>query len=115
MSTEPAPVPVHFPAPAAVKARLRKRVELPEYLPARMLNEFVYCPRLFFYEWGNAHARGARRGCQRCHAFSGGQECRSRRQRRGVELDNRRCVLHRCWSDNQRLCEWWCRPQSFAS
>ncbi|MEO8603553.1 MAG: CRISPR-associated endonuclease Cas1 [bacterium] len=25
--------------------------ELPEYLPARMLNEFVYCPRLFFYEW----------------------------------------------------------------
>ncbi len=29
----------------------RRRVELPEYLPARMLNEFVYCPRLFFYEW----------------------------------------------------------------
>jgi CRISPR-associated protein Cas1 len=25
--------------------------ELPEYLPARMLNEFVSCPRLFFYEW----------------------------------------------------------------
>jgi CRISPR-associated protein Cas1 len=25
--------------------------ELPDYLPARMLNEFVYCPRLFFYEW----------------------------------------------------------------
>ncbi|MGH9314773.1 MAG: CRISPR-associated endonuclease Cas4g/Cas1g [Vicinamibacterales bacterium] len=24
---------------------------MPEYLPARMLNEFVYCPRLFFYEW----------------------------------------------------------------
>jgi CRISPR-associated protein Cas1 len=24
---------------------------LPEYLPARMLNEYVYCPRLFFYEW----------------------------------------------------------------
>jgi CRISP-associated protein Cas1 len=24
---------------------------VPEYLPARMLNEFVYCPRLFFYEW----------------------------------------------------------------
>ena len=23
---------------------------LPDYLPARMLNEFVYCPRLFFYE-----------------------------------------------------------------
>src|ERR1700719_4474314 len=25
--------------------------ELPDYLRARMLNEFVYCPRLFFYEW----------------------------------------------------------------
>ncbi len=29
----------------------RVEVELPDYLPARMLNEFVYCPRLFFYEW----------------------------------------------------------------
>ncbi|HTW30440.1 MAG TPA: CRISPR-associated protein Cas4, partial [Candidatus Sulfotelmatobacter sp.] len=27
-----------------------KRRELPDYLPARMVNEFVYCPRLFFYE-----------------------------------------------------------------
>lgn len=25
--------------------------ELPDYLPARMVNEFVFCPRLFFYEW----------------------------------------------------------------
>lgn len=24
--------------------------ELPDYLPARMINEFVYCPRLFYYE-----------------------------------------------------------------
>lgn len=24
---------------------------VPDYLPARMLNEFVYCPRLFYYEW----------------------------------------------------------------
>lgn len=28
-----------------------KRRELPDYLPTRMVNEFVYCPRLFFYEW----------------------------------------------------------------
>jgi CRISPR-associated protein Cas1 len=35
---------------APVRAR-RRAVEIPEYLPARMLNEFVYCPRLFFYEW----------------------------------------------------------------
>ncbi len=25
--------------------------ELPDYLPARMLNEYVYCPRLYYYEW----------------------------------------------------------------
>jgi len=25
--------------------------ELPDYLPARMVNEYTYCPRLFFYEW----------------------------------------------------------------
>ena len=25
--------------------------EVPELIPARMLNEFVYCPRLFFMEW----------------------------------------------------------------
>lgn len=25
--------------------------ELPDYLPARMVNEYCYCPRLFFYEW----------------------------------------------------------------
>src|SRR5215472_5240345 len=25
--------------------------KLPDLLPTRMLNEFVYCPRLFYYEW----------------------------------------------------------------
>ena len=52
MSAEPAPSRLEFPRrliPA--KARLARPVELPDYLPARMLNEFVYCPRLFFYEW----------------------------------------------------------------
>jgi CRISPR-associated protein Cas1 len=39
------------PQRAGVLRARRARVELPEYLPARMLNEFVYCPRLFFYEW----------------------------------------------------------------
>ncbi len=42
----PAPRPRERTAPAA-----RTQIELPDYLPARMLNEFVYCPRLFFYEW----------------------------------------------------------------
>jgi CRISP-associated protein Cas1 len=47
-----------LPAPPAPRSRLRMAraavpapVQLPEYLPARMLNEFVYCPRLFSYEW----------------------------------------------------------------
>ena len=43
------------PNPLAIisnrEPRRRVEVELPDYLPARMLNEFVYCPRLFFYEW----------------------------------------------------------------
>ena len=26
----------------------------PDLLPARMLNEFVYCPRLFYLEWVDA-------------------------------------------------------------
>lgn len=49
---EPLPVP---PAPRSrlrmARASLPSSVQLPDYLPARMLNEFVYCPRLFFYEW----------------------------------------------------------------
>jgi CRISPR-associated endonuclease Cas1/CRISPR-associated protein Cas4 len=52
MSGEPAPRRLTFPrSPIPAKAALREPVTLPEYLPARMLNEFVYCPRLFFYEW----------------------------------------------------------------
>src|SRR5690606_29184943 len=27
------------------------RSGVPELVPARMLNEYVYCPRLFFLEW----------------------------------------------------------------
>lgn len=46
------PKPNLAPAPSARPLRARDRtVDLPDYLPARMLNEFVYCPRLFFYEW----------------------------------------------------------------
>lgn len=53
MSTEPepAPAPFVFPSPRPARAGLARRVDLPEYLPARVLNEFVCCPRLFFYEW----------------------------------------------------------------
>jgi CRISPR-associated protein Cas1 len=43
MATLPLPPPPPLPVPPAR--------ELPDYLPARMVNEFVYCPRLFFYEW----------------------------------------------------------------
>jgi CRISPR-associated protein Cas1 len=31
-----------------------RRPAVPDYVPARMLNEFIYCPRLFFYEWVDA-------------------------------------------------------------
>ncbi|MBY0496347.1 MAG: CRISPR-associated endonuclease Cas1 [Cyanobacteria bacterium] len=52
MTAEPSPRPLTFPLqPIPAKAGLRRAVQLPDYLPARMLNEFVYCPRLFFYEW----------------------------------------------------------------
>ncbi len=40
---EPMGLPAALPEPAGRR--------LPDYLPARMVNEFVYCPRLFFYEW----------------------------------------------------------------
>lgn len=36
---------------SAARTSAEAQVTLPDYLPARMLNEFVYCPRLFFYEW----------------------------------------------------------------
>jgi CRISPR-associated protein Cas1 len=38
--------PLPQPDPEAPQRR-----NLPDYMPARMVNEFVYCPRLFFYEW----------------------------------------------------------------
>ena len=37
-----APLPIYSPQSPA---------EPPDYLPARQINEFVYCPRLFFYEY----------------------------------------------------------------
>ncbi|MGH7986909.1 MAG: CRISPR-associated endonuclease Cas4g/Cas1g, partial [Candidatus Binataceae bacterium] len=39
------------PAPARTRRAAPTPATLPDYMPARMLNEFVYCPRLFFYEW----------------------------------------------------------------
>lgn len=41
------PVPLREPADDAGRG-------MPEYLPARMVNEYVYCPRLFYYEWVEA-------------------------------------------------------------
>src|SRR6266567_4175199 len=35
----------------ALPIQIETKRELPEYLPARMVNEYTYCPRLFFYEW----------------------------------------------------------------
>jgi CRISPR-associated protein Cas1 len=50
-SADPRRSPPLLPARATpAKAALQRAVP-PEYLPARMINEFVYCPRLFYYEW----------------------------------------------------------------
>jgi CRISPR-associated protein Cas1 len=35
----------------ALPIQIEAKRELPDYLPARMVNEFAYCARLFFYEW----------------------------------------------------------------
>lgn len=43
-----------FPSPEPTQTRIARRDNSPDYLPARMVNEFVYCPRLFFYEWVEA-------------------------------------------------------------
>jgi CRISPR-associated protein Cas1 len=52
MPAEPAPAQRQSTSrKPPLRAGSRPRVQLPDYLPARMLNEFVYCPRLFFYEW----------------------------------------------------------------
>lgn len=42
-------LPIPFPDPKRTPPAPRDAS--PDYLPARMVNEFVYCPRLFFYEW----------------------------------------------------------------
>lgn len=48
MSAEAQPVqPVRVDEDAVHHLKLK----LPDLLPARMVNEFVYCPRLFYYEW----------------------------------------------------------------
>lgn len=46
-------------APATAQAHIPSQTDpehaaVPDLLPARMLNEFVYCPRLFYYEWVEA-------------------------------------------------------------
>lgn len=49
---------------------------VPDYLPARMLNEFVYCPRLFFYEHVEgvfAHNRETVEGALRHSAIEEGK------------------------------------------
>ena len=35
----------------ALPTQIETKRSLPDYLPARMVNEYAYCPRLFFYEW----------------------------------------------------------------
>lgn len=50
---------------------------LPDYLPARMLNAFVYCPRLFWYEWVDSqflHNAETIEGAMRHRKFDAAQD-----------------------------------------
>lgn len=54
-----------------------RTIEVPDYLPARMLHEFVYCPRVFFYEWVEqvfAHSADTIEGALRHEKISHGSE-----------------------------------------
>ncbi|MEX2270435.1 MAG: CRISPR-associated endonuclease Cas1 [Vicinamibacterales bacterium] len=50
-SAQPQPPPATEPQKPRSARMALEQAGLPDYLPARMVNEFVYCPRLFFYEW----------------------------------------------------------------
>lgn len=70
MSADPAVARQSLPGPGRpLDASLRQpAAALPAYMPARMLNEFVYCPRLFYYEWVEgvfAHSVDTVEGSQR--------------------------------------------------
>lgn len=70
-TTGPLPKRPSRPGPQRKKVR---EVELPEHLPARMLNEFTYCPRLFYYEWVEglfAHSVDTIEGAQRHEKIDG--------------------------------------------
>ena len=43
----------------ALPVTIETKRSLPDYLPARMVNEFAYCPRLFFYEWVDGVFQGS--------------------------------------------------------
>ena len=55
VAAEPAAVPTTATEPVAtgptVEAKVERREGEPQQIPARMLNEFVYCQRLFYYEF----------------------------------------------------------------
>jgi len=69
--TAPSPDEPSRPGP---RRRTVREIELPEHLPARMLNEFTYCPRLFYYEWVEglfAHSVDTIEGAQRHEKIDG--------------------------------------------
>jgi len=77
MSETSGTAPASSPRPQRHGLVAARHVELPEYLPARMLNEFIYCPRLFFYEWVEqlfAHSADTIEGALRHEKISQGSE-----------------------------------------
>lgn len=68
MSADPQPVVPSLPDRARPAKATLGAVAPPDYLPARMVNEFVYCPRLFYYEWVDglfAHSADTLEGAHR--------------------------------------------------
>ena len=93
-----------FPRPTPVRADPPHRAQPPDYLPARMLNEFVYCPRLFFYEWVEglfAHSADTLEGAFRHEKLERREDGLPRPEEAGEEKIHSRSVM--LASDSHRL------------
>src|SRR5579875_1778888 len=90
--------------------------EVPELVPARMLNEYAYCPRLFFLEWVD----------RLWDSNADVEEGNLRHRRVDAGGERRRCRRPACYGRRARLScpatgsgssrSWtWCRPTMTAS
>lgn len=78
----------------------------PQLLPARMLNEFVYCPRLFYFEWVDQRWE---RNDDMVEGRIAHRSVDSRGGRMPEESDGsaQRTTYSVALSDETRGCPWW--------